>query len=299
MSDNTTQAFLGRGDTDMDLEADNRRFAAAQSEDESEGFTEKAKSFGMEMAGGANRFADFLMNAPKNIGVGAYRALVSTVDTASDLAGAAVEGVVNAPTEQLQRAAKVKGDAQGEAKAQEMMVDIPSLSEAFPDFMKSVYAIADEQSEGNRMEDDILQGVTQFTLPFLGYLKAFGGIDKASKVAAVAKVAGAEAITAGSAFTPHEGRFADLVRMGQQMENRFGDVLRKVAPDGSLANRYIDWMTNREGEGKWEGRFKNSVDSLATTAAIAGVVKAAGKTYRSASRKVEKKAQRELGEQGG
>lgn len=282
MNDDVSGQFLQSGGVDVELEDDNARFRAAQAQDDSESFYESIKT---SMAGavgvqdrsqGAGRALDFLLDAPKNIGVGAYRALVNTIDTAWDFQAEFAESLTKTPG--------------AESKPQ---VQVPSLTEAFPDLMKNVYGLADQWSAGNQMEDDIAEGIAQFTIPFTGWLKAFGGASAATKAATVTKAAAAEAVTAGSAFDPHEGRFADLLQMGRQLDNRFGDVLRRLSPDGSLVARYIDYMTARENEGEWHGRFKNAVDSLATTAAIAGFVKAAGKTYKKTRVKIEKQIEQQ------
>lgn len=284
MNDDVSGQFLQAGGVDVELEDDNARFRAAQAQDESESFYENIKT---SMAGavgvqdrskGAGRALDFLLDAPKNIGVGAYRALVNTIDTAWDFQAEFAESLTKDP-------AAPAGQQGG--------VKVPSLTEAFPDLMKNVYGLADQWSAGNQPEDDVMEGIAQFTLPFAGWLKAFGGMGAATKAATVVKAAAAEAVTAASAFDPHEGRFADLLQMGRQLDNRFGEVLRRLSPDGSLVARYIDYMTNRENEGEWHGRFKNAVDSLATTAAIAGFVKAAGKTYKKTRGKIEKKVEQQ------
>jgi hypothetical protein len=105
-------------------------------------------------------------------------------------------------------------------------------------------------------------------VPFSMALKTMGGLQAGATAANIAKGAAAEAVTMFGAFDPHAGRFADLVRA--------------VSPDGLASNRYIDYLTNRENEGEFEGRFKNVVDSLSGSAAVAGALKVGGTTLRAA-----------------
>lgn len=285
MNNDVSGTYLQTGGDDLELADDNARFKAAMEQDSSESFYEKVKT---SMAGavgvtdrtqGVGRGVDWLLDAPKNIGIGAYRAVVNTIDTAADFGAAAVEANANA------LAGKTPKLVDG--AEQEERIKVQSLSEAHPELMQSVYGMADEWSYGNQIEDDLTQGISQFTLPFTGWLKALGGMKAASTAGKVAVAAGAEAATAGSAFAPHDARFADLVQMGRQLDTRMGEMLRQVAPDGSLVNRYIDYLTHREGEGEWEGRFKNVVDSLGTSAAVAGFLKSAGISYKAAKQGIE------------
>jgi hypothetical protein len=115
---------------------------------------------------------------------------------------------------------------------------------------------------------NLTEGTVQFMVPFSMALKAMGGLQAGATAANIAKGAAAEAVTMFGAFDPHAGRFADLVRA--------------VSPDGLASNRYIDYLTNRENEGEFEGRFKNVVDSLSGSAAVAGALKVGGTTLRAA-----------------
>lgn len=270
MSDDTTQAFLNMRRIDPDLDADNKRFQAAMDEDQSTGWYEQTKKSVAGMAGvdnldeGPGRVLNWAMNLPKNIGIGAYRALVNTVDTAVDFERQWLEGTINDASGQK--------DASGKAKK---VISLPPLSESHPELMQSVYGLADEWTANNKTEDDLTQGVAQFTLPFLTWMRAFNGMG------AVTKAVTAEAVTAGSAYQPHEARMADLVNMGRELDGKFGNLLRSVSPDGSATNAYINYMTEREGEGEWEGRFKNSIDSLVATAGLGAFIGAAGITYKT------------------
>jgi hypothetical protein len=110
--------------------------------------------------------------------------------------------------------------------------------------------------------DEITQSAAQFLIPFTGWMKAFGGIQKGAKLANIGRAAAAETATMVSAFEPHEARFADLLRL--------------TDTNNGLVNAYIDYMAADADEGEWEGRFKNATDSLVATAAIGSVIKAGG-----------------------
>jgi hypothetical protein len=289
MNDDVSGTYLQMGAADP-LAEDNARFMAAQQEDQANTFYERVKTSVAGAVGiedrtkGAGRAFDFLLDTPKNISVGAYRGLVNTIDTAADFAAEAVEANVSTATSRSPALNKGRKDKAGKEVEP---VQIPSLSEAYPELMQSVNQIADQWSQSNQLEDDLAEGMTQFALPFMGWLKAMGAAN-------VPKALAAEGITAASAFAPQDGRAADLLQMGRQLDNRFGSFLRKLSPDGSLVNAYIDYMTNRTGEGPWEGRWKNAVDSLVTTGVVAGFLKASGKALRKNRKSIEKKAEKEL-----
>jgi hypothetical protein len=92
----------------------------------------------------------------------------------------------------------------------------------------------------------------------------------------------AEAVTGALAMEPHGGRMADLVELGRQSETRFGELLREAAPDDSLMNHYLNWMTaGKDTESETEARFKNAVDNVVGVGALNGLFKTAGVTFRA------------------
>jgi hypothetical protein len=119
---------------------------------------------------------------------------------------------------------------------------------------------------------NLTEGTVQFMVPFSMALKTMGGFKAGATAANIGKGLAAESVTMFGAFDPHAGRFADLVRA--------------VSPDGLAANRYIDWLTSRENEGEFEGRFKNVVDNAAGSAAIAGTLAAGGAALRTIHKSV-------------
>jgi hypothetical protein len=220
---------------------------------------------------------------PKNIGAGLYKAALNTIETGAD--------VVDTISEGTDSAVKKIADTP----------DIPKpipVREMFPDFFNAANEFGASLSKDNTLSDDIVQGIAQFAIPFAAYARAIGGFKAGQTAMNVGKAVAAEAATAATAFSAHEGRFADLVQMGRESEGKFGELLRKLSPDGSLTNNYINWMTSREDEGEWEGRFKNAVDSVATTGVVGAVLKGAAVGFRAAKQiaadpiKVGPKAQR-------
>ena len=142
------------------------------------------------------------------------------------------------------------------------------IKEALTRLRDESRAEAGRQGMGeDSLAGNLTEGTVQFMVPFSLALKAQGGMVAGAKVANIAKGTVAEGATMFGAFDPHAGRFADL--------------LRAVSPDGLAANRYIDWLTSRENESELEGRFKNVVDSLSGSAAIAGTLSAGGAALRT------------------
>lgn len=214
---------------------------------------------------------------PRSIGIGAYKAALNMIKTGADIA--------DAPSEVATEATGSSVDVRpltiaGMFAANPALIPLAHVAFSKP-FTDAADQFGDEMTANNTIGDDIVQGVAQFAIPFAGYLRAFGGIQAGATAMNVAKTAGAETAAVTTAFDPHDGRMADLLEMGRQSEGKFGDLLRKVSPDGSLVNSYINWMISREGEGEWEGRFKNAVDSLVATATLGSVLKAAGTSFKA------------------
>lgn len=95
------------------------------------------------------------------------------------------------------------------------------------------------------LSDNLLQGVAQLAIPFTGYSRALSGVH------GFANLVAANALTDATALGPHDPRMADLISMGRQVEGKFGDALRTLAPDGSALNAYINFLGDR-GTGRGE-----------------------------------------------
>jgi hypothetical protein len=142
-------------------------------------------------------------------------------------------------------------------------------------------------SKNENAGDVITRTTAQFFVPFLGWSKALGLAKATTTIGKAAGAATAEAATMATVFDPHEGRLADLLAFGKQTEGKFAEALNAIAPDGSALNAYIDYMTDRENESEAEGRFKNVVDGLAGSAAVAGLFKVAATTFKGARYSLE------------
>jgi len=146
-----------------------------------------------------------------------------------------------------------------------------------------VRRLRDWMAEGKTgVADEVTQGIAQFAIPYAGFAKAFGLASGAGTAANVIGTAGADVASGMTVQTPHDGRMADLLDLARHSHGKFADVLHTIAPDGSAINSYIDWMTAREGETGAEGRFKNVVDNLVSSAVPAGLIYAGAKTFRGA-----------------
>lgn len=152
------------------------------------------------------------------------------------------------------------------------------IKEALTRLRDESRAAAGRQLAGeDSIAGNLTEGIVQFMVPFSMALKTMGGLKAGATAANIGKGMAAEAVTMFGAFDPHAGRFADLVRA--------------VSPDGLAANRYIDWLTSRENEGEFEGRFKNVVDNAAGSAAIAGTLAAGGAALRTIHKSVNAPAE--------
>jgi hypothetical protein len=175
--------------------------------------------------------------------------------------------------EQLRATSDWRNEYQSERNALPLALD-KQAGEAYDKWRASL-------SEDDDLSDTITQGVAQFAVPFTAFSKAFG-VSRAFSLANVGKAAAAEGAAVFTGFDPNAGRLTELAELGLQAEGKFGNALRAIAPEGGLLNQYIDWMNDRDGETDAEARFKNSIDSLAGSAAVAGLLKVAGLTFRAA-----------------
>lgn len=193
-----------------------------------------------------------MQDVPSNVVSGIMDAAINVYDTVGELIDEAVPGVKAAPT--LSQLITKEPPVSGPTPVRDAMVAVRDASK------RSLVA--------DTPVDEFTRQTVQFIVPFSMTMKALGGVKAGATVANIAKGATAEAATVFGAFDPHGGRFADLVRT--------------VSPDGLASNRFIDYLTNRENEGEWEGRFKNVIDSLSGSAAVGTAIKTGGIALRAA-----------------
>lgn len=228
---------------------------------------------------------EFVRNLPKNVNLGLLDAAVNHARTMFDALDVVGEGMTIPDNSDLPDPAHP-----GMSYRESQMLRRREASDdgADPDFDHAYKVWRAQTSEDDSVGDSLTQGIAQFAIPFMGWSKAMGVARGAPLLQNMVNAAAAETITASTVLDPHAGRMADLVELGRHSEGKFGELLNQVSPDGSLANSYIEYMIERDGEGEWEGRFKNSVDSLATSAAVAGILKGGASTFKAARKVPEK-----------
>ena len=143
-------------------------------------------------------------------------------------------------------------------------VDI-DLNDVAPDFMREMDGLRARLNQKSTQADVFVQKAFQFALPFMGAMKAVGAVSTAST--AVNALA-ADAVVSTAVWDPHEGRFADLLKM--------------AAPDNTLIGPAIDYLASDPTDSDAEGRFKNMLDSQLAGFAFCGFLFAAGKTLKGA-----------------
>lgn len=214
-----------------------------------------------------NGMALWVAKLPKNVSVGLIDAAVNTADAIKAFASAAADSWEPAV-----------GSSVPKKEPEEEPVAPPSP--IYDAAKQSVMAFRDYMAQGSETPDEITQVISQYAIPFMGYSKFIGGLHGATTAGTIARAGAAEALTASTVLGPHDPRAADILQLGKHVEGKFGDAMNTIAPDGSLMNSYIDYMTDRENEGEAEGRFKNVVDNLALSAAAAALIKTTAMTLK-------------------
>jgi len=110
--------------------------------------------------------------------------------------------------------------------------------------------------------DKMTQELAKFTVPFMGYMRAFGAGMAVGGAALgvgqkVAQAIGADFMTSVTALDPHMERFAGL--------------LQSVG----LQSDFLAYVSDNENESDAEGRFKNAVDNAIGAGVAAPVIFAA------------------------
>jgi hypothetical protein len=261
VSDDASQLYLDARNVDPELEGDLARFKDVSRKSSSRGFLERtaggvgegAAFEGEGISAGVGKLGEFIHHLPRNVTVGVMDAAISTWGLAEDINELA-----------MTTAAKIPGAADSTKQAAEKAKADPAYKPAAvsPELQAAAIELRGALAQNSGTADELTQSASQFFIPFTSFSKLLGGLKGANSLRTVARVAGAEVATMMTAFEPHEARFADLLRM--------------TNTNNELVNAYINYLSADADEGEWEGRFKNSVDSLATSAAIATVIKTGG-----------------------
>jgi predicted GNAT family acetyltransferase len=211
----------------------------------------------------------YVQNLPGNISAGLVTAFLNTADN------------LNKYDEWFTTPADY---AVANAKQGKLSTEPTPLEPLIPkETLEPIRRFRDWMAEGKTgVSDEITQGLAGFAVPYAGFAKVFGLASGAGALTSAAAIAGADVASAVTIQAPHDGRMADLADLARHSHGKWADLLHTVAPDGSLANRYIDWMTARDGETDAEGYFKNAVDNLVSSAVPAALIKAGAGTFRAA-----------------
>lgn len=110
--------------------------------------------------------------------------------------------------------------------------------------------------------NSLAMGVSQFAVGILGAGKVTKALGAGKWVGSLGKSVLDGALAGAVAFDPHEERFSDLV-------DRF-------AP-----NIVTGYLKSNPNDAAWEGRLKNSLESIGLDAAMVGVLAVAGKVLRA------------------
>lgn len=221
---------------------------------------------------------EWMSNLPRNITVGVMDAASSTVDAITSFGKAAAKSWTQpSPTMRaINEANGLTSDGQTQEDVREDWLAHPMVEQTYGPVRVAYQNLRNELALGSSTSDEVTQSLAQFGIPFLGWSKLLG-VQKAFSVAGVT----AESLTASTALPPRATRMADFLAQGRTVQGKFCDALNTLAPDGSALNAYIDYMTDRGGESEAEGRFKNVIDSLTTTAATAALFKIGAKALKT------------------
>lgn len=224
--------------------------------------------------GGALRIDHWVQDLPKNVSVGLIDAAVNTGDTVRAFYHSHAANFVGQPD--IPAPAEGKPAEPAPLKATKAEWDAHITGDTIYGHVRgSVMSLRNRLADGLENPEDLLtQQVSQLAIPGLGLAK-LAGATASLGLANTARVAAADAVVAGTVLEPHSGRLADLAELAKHTEGRIGKVFNTLAPDGSLMNNYLNWMSDRKHESEFAGRVKNMVDSLSGSAVLAGVVNGA------------------------
>lgn len=194
---------------------------------------------------------------PKNIGAGLIDAVVNTAD-------------------QLGRVATAIADKTGIPKTPPGN----KVDETYYAARDALLKFRDGLKEGSSTSDEMTQAIAQYAIPALGYTKLIGGLRGASALGTAGRVGAVEAMTSSTVLDPHAQRFADVLALGKHVEGKFGRAVNALAPDGSLLNAYINYMTDRTNESDFEGTVKNVIDNLGFATVTTGLFTAGAKALK-------------------
>lgn len=254
------------------------RAASAQEAAKEQGtsFLERIGQGQQQVTQGQSAAADspigtFIRHIPQNVGVGVLDGALTAADKLNS-----VEEWWGTPTEEQKQAL---ADPSLHAPALPEHPPVPVFSAQALDALRTWRM--NIAPEGDNISDALTQGLAQFAIPFAGFAKVFGLSARVGVISNLARGTAADIAATVTAIPSHTQRGStELLELGRQAENKFGEVLRTVAPDDGLITRYINWMNDTTNEGTLEGEFKNSLDTLSLGLATSGLMKTAATTFK-------------------
>lgn len=252
MSDDFSASYLKYRGADPELDSDIARTKQADADGVAQEALAKQEPSNPYMQQAAGQMLE-----AKAMGQMGKDAVIGLYDAARNTAQLAVEGVRNVGQGALNAVAPNGG-------AETPQLPEVSLDKLAPDFMREADALRNKLAEGSSPADLFTQKALQFAIPFAGAMKLAGSVTAAKTVAV-------DALTNMAVWSPHEGRFADL--------------LKEILPDNSLIAPVVDYLASDPNDSDAEGRFKNALDGLMATgvmASVAGFVKTGAMTLKYA-----------------
>ena len=200
------------------------------------------------MPGEHDPVSPWLQSLPKNVTVGLIDAAVNASD-------------------QLGRLNNAIADKTGIPEtAPDNKVDV-----AYNAMRQHVIDFRNGLAKNEGVADEMTHAVAQYAIPAMGFMKLIGGLQGANLFGTAGRVVAVEAATASTVVAPHDQRFADILALARETEGRMGAAMNTLAPDGSLLNSYINWMTDRTNESDFEGTVKNVIDNIGMAGLTAGL----------------------------
>lgn len=200
------------------------------------------------MPGEHDPVSPWLQSLPKNVTVGLIDAAVNASD-------------------QLGRLNNAIADKTGIPEtAPDNKVDV-----AYNAMRQHVIDFRNGLAKNEGVADEMTHAVAQYAIPAMGFMKLIGGLQGANLFGTAGRVVAVEAATASTGVAPHDQRFADILALARETEGRMGAAMNTLAPDGSLLNSYINWMTDRTNESDFEGTVKNVIDNIGMAGLTAGL----------------------------
>jgi hypothetical protein len=235
-----------------------------------------------------SHFGKYAADTTRDVASGLATGIVNTADAAKSFIGQSGKGLAMAedPANGPQNNGKSDDQNQREADAADPITPMYNDARQAALGVRDAIAIKDPN-----IADHLLEGAGQFLPSFLMFSRVIGSIgglaqlgEGADGLAGVATrfaaksavTASSDAAAASTVMAPHDPRMADTFSLMRTSEGKFGDLLRAAAPDGSLLNGYINYISDHTDETEAQGRWKNVLDNANIAAALSGVIHTGG-----------------------